>query len=201
MEPVMHVISNGKQELGQWLDTCRRIDPWTAVFHLREKQRTVSVIETWINAYLEAGLPLGKLRLNDRVETAYQTGVRQVQLPQNGLSVSTVKRRFPEMHAAVSVHSLEEAKRAEAAGADELMFGHVFMSSSKPGIVNRGVHQLADIVERVAVPVTALGGITPHNVFELRKAGAAAPAVMSGLMEAADPEKTAQDYCERWENG
>ena len=63
-----------------------------------------------------------------------------------------------------SVHGMAEAVAAADAGADYLTFGHVFPTTSHPGLPPRGLEELAAIVEAVEVPVLAIGGITVDNL-------------------------------------
>ncbi|SES26471.1 thiazole tautomerase (transcriptional regulator TenI) [Salisediminibacterium halotolerans] len=194
----MHVISDGRQSLAEWLSICRSCEEAAAVFHLREKERPAGVIAEWIEAYRTAGLPLAKLRVNDRVDAAWLAGIKQVQLPQQGLSPGTVKAGLTGMYVSVSVHSLTEALQAEREGADEVLFGHVFSTDSKRGLASRGPEQLAEIAANLSIPVVAIGGITPENIADVRDAGAAGAAVLSGITSAPDPEEAVKSYQKRW---
>lgn len=82
----------------------------------------------------------------------------------------------------VSVHSPEEAKRAEALGADYVTAGHVFATDCKRGVPGRGLDFLKETAASVRIPVYAIGGISAQNVAAVRGAGAAGACVMSGLM-------------------
>ena len=82
----------------------------------------------------------------------------------------------------VSVHSPEEAKRAEALGADYATAGHVFATDCKRGIPGRGLDFLKATAAAVRIPVYAIGGISARNVAAVRGAGAAGACVMSGMM-------------------
>ena len=86
----------------------------------------------------------------------------------------------------VSVHSPEEAKRAEALGADYATAGHVFATDCKRGVPGRGLDFLKATAASVRIPVYAIGGISAQNVAAVRGAGAAGACVMSGLMSCAD---------------
>ena len=86
----------------------------------------------------------------------------------------------------VSVHSPEEAKRAEALGADYVTAGHVFDTACKSGMPGRGLGFLKDTAGSVRIPVCAIGGITAGNIAAVRNAGAAGACVMSGLMSCTD---------------
>lgn len=86
----------------------------------------------------------------------------------------------------VSVHSPEEAKRAEALGADYATAGHVFATDCKRGVPGRGLDFLKETAASVRIPVYAIGGISAQNVAAVRGAGAAGACVMSGLMSCPD---------------
>lgn len=86
----------------------------------------------------------------------------------------------------VSVHSPEEAKRAEALGADYATAGHVFATDCKRGVPGRGLDFLKETAASVRIPVYAIGGISAQNVAAVRGAGAAGACVMSDLMSCVD---------------
>ena len=67
-----------------------------------------------------------------------------------------------------------------------MTFGHVYPTSSKPGLPPRGVRELAGIVESVEVPVLAIGGIEASNVHEVLTTGASGVAVISTILTARD---------------
>ena len=89
----------------------------------------------------------------------------------------------------VSAHNLDEAKRAEKAGADYVTLSPVFASDSKPGYGPAlGLDGLTAVVHAVALPVLALGGVTAARVPACVKAGATGVAVMGEVMRGEDPE-------------
>jgi thiamine-phosphate pyrophosphorylase len=77
--------------------------------------------------------------------------------------------------------------RVVAKGADWITFGHVFPTSSHPDEAPRGVAALAQAVQAVHIPVIAIGGIGTRQVGPVIQAGAAGIAVMSAILDAADP--------------
>ncbi|MCL2300803.1 MAG: thiamine phosphate synthase [Firmicutes bacterium] len=82
----------------------------------------------------------------------------------------------------VSVHSPEEARRAEAMGADFVIAGHIFATGSKPGVPPRGLGFLREVCGSVRIPVFAIGGITVENAQPCLGAGAAGICRMSYWM-------------------
>ena len=105
----------------------------------------------------------------------------RLHLPLAVLESNPALRREAEL-LGVSVHSPEEAKRAEALGADYATAGHVFATDCKRGVPGRGLDFLKETAASVRIPVYAIGGISAQNVAAVRGAGAAGACVMSGLM-------------------
>ena len=87
----------------------------------------------------------------------------------------------------VSCHSQEDAVTAEKRGATYITAGHIFDTDCKKGMPGRGLSFLKEICKAVAIPVYAIGGISPENIDAVRAAGAAGACVMSGLMRCEDP--------------
>lgn len=83
----------------------------------------------------------------------------------------------------VSVHSREEAEKAEAMGASYLTAGHIFPTSCKKGLPGRGLGFLEELCASVSIPVYAIGGIHPENLHQIRGAGAAGACMMSEYMK------------------
>ena len=82
-----------------------------------------------------------------------------------------------------SVHSVEEAREAQALGASYLTAGHIFDTDCKKGLPGRGLEFLSEVCRSVDIPVYAIGGITAENIGAVRGAGASGACVMSGLMQ------------------
>ncbi|MFY9607937.1 MAG: thiamine phosphate synthase [Blastocatellia bacterium] len=128
--------------------------------------------------------------VNDRADVARCAG-GGVHLTTRSLGVHAVKSAFgPEMIVGVSTHNLEEAVAAENGGADFVVFGPVFETSSKrsygPPV---GVASLGAVARSVRIPVLALGGITLANFHETIEEGAAGIAAISLFARAADLER------------
>ena len=94
-----------------------------------------------------------------------------------------------------SCHSAEEAQEAEALGCTYITAGHIFETDCKKGLAGRGLEFLKEVCDAVGIPVYGIGGISPDNVVEIRKAGSSGGCIMSGLMKCKDPEA----YLKRFE--
>ncbi len=88
-----------------------------------------------------------------------------------------------EFALSVSVHSAEEAIKAEAIGAKLVIAGHIFETGCKPGLSPRGLAFLEEICRAVRIPVFAIGGIRAENMQLCAAAGAAGVCRMSYWME------------------
>jgi len=86
-----------------------------------------------------------------------------------------------------SCHSVEEVRRAAAGGAAYATLSPYAVSASKPGY---GPPLPSDGFSGHALPVYALGGITPDNAGAAMAAGAHGIAVMGAVMRSADPGGT-----------
>lgn len=94
----------------------------------------------------------------------------------------------------VSVHSVEEARYAEAKGADYLVAGHIYPTACKEGLAPRGLSYLKSICDSVSLPVIAIGGIQPRHVPDVIKQGAEGIAVMSTINRAVNPVQRVFEY-------
>lgn len=82
-----------------------------------------------------------------------------------------------------SCHSLEDVREAEQLGCSYLIAGHIYETTCKPGLPPRGLRFLREAVASTALPVYAIGGITPERLPEVLAADAAGGCAMSSLMQ------------------
>lgn len=82
--------------------------------------------------------------------------------------------------------SLELARVTVGAGADYVAFGSVYPSPTKPDAVRAPLELFTRAKRELAVPVCAIGGITPANAGAVWAAGADMLAVISSVLLAAD---------------
>jgi thiamine-phosphate pyrophosphorylase len=139
----------------------------------------------------------GRVAVNARIDVALAADADGVQLGRRSLPVEAVRRIAPGMRVGVSVHSLDEARVAEVAGADWLIFGHVFPTASHPEEPPRGLAALAEVCRTTRIPVIAIGGIDADRVPEVLTAGAAGVAVISAVLGAEDPGKATRELTSR----
>lgn len=127
--------------------------------------------------------------VNDDVELAIAIGADGVHVGQEDLLCEIVRSRIGKgKMLGVSVHSLEEAKKAIEAGADYLGMGPVFRTRSKDDAKEpAGVYKIMEVSQQYPeIPIVGIGGITPDNAESVWKAGVSGIAVISALTEAKD---------------
>jgi thiamine-phosphate pyrophosphorylase len=88
--------------------------------------------------------------------------------------------------------SLDQARTAQAAGADYVAFGSFFPSFTKPAAARADAELLRQAAQAIHVPIVAIGGITPANAPALLDAGADSLAVLTALFDATDIRTAAQ---------
>ena len=141
------------------------------------------------------------LFVNSRVRIAWEVGAAGLHLPSTALPVREALGGPAERLAVgCSAHSLEEAKKREAEGADFVTLSPIYSSAGKPGYgPPLGRKKLEEVSLRVRVPVLALGGVTPDRVAECLQSGAYGVAVLSGLMRPYGAGKMAERYLRAFE--
>ena len=90
------------------------------------------------------------------------------------------------------------AQTAEREGADYIGSGAMFPTLTKPGKQVLPLNVLAQIKQAVQVPVVAIGGITADNLLTLKITGVDGLAVVSAIMDSADPAAATQEILSRW---
>jgi len=124
--------------------------------------------------------------VNDRVDIAMAVQADGVHLGQDDLPFPAARKLLgQEKIIGLTVHSLDEARQAEAAGADYLGVSPIFTTQTKADAgPPAGIQLIQQIKRAVKIPLVAIGGINLANAPEVIQAGAdglcAISAVVSG---------------------
>ncbi len=96
----------------------------------------------------------------------------------------------------ISTHSEEELDTALAARPDYIALGPVYPTTlKKMPWAPQGVPRVTDWKRRIgAIPLVAIGGLTLERAAPAYAAGADSIAVVSDVLQAADPEARAQEW-------
>lgn len=133
------------------------------------------------------GVPL---LINDNVEIARRSGADGVHVGQEDMEAASVRSILgSDMIVGVTAKTVEQALRAQEAGADYLGSGAVFGSSTKLNAKPMTRELLKFICNAVSIPVVAIGGINRENILDLTGTDIDGVAVVSGIFSAADIEE------------
>lgn len=128
--------------------------------------------------------------INDRVDLAIAAGASGVHLGQDDVPLKTARKMMgPKAIIGVSCQTLEHALKAEQEGADYIGFGSVFKTLTKPDRRVMDLKLLRRVVNRVDIPVFAIGGIRHEHLFLLRSMGVRQVAVCRDICLARDIKK------------
>ncbi|GAC1475381.1 MAG: hypothetical protein PVSMB3_14800 [Candidatus Dormibacteraceae bacterium] len=111
--------------------------------------------------------------ISSRCDVALASGAAGVNLPQGDIAPADARKLLDARLVGRSVHSLAAAQKAEHEGADFVIFGPVWESSSHPGSPPAGIAALEQVARSVRIPVLAIGGVTEERIAECHAAGAA----------------------------
>lgn len=136
-----------------------------------------------------------QLLINDRIDVALAMDGVGVHLRSNSLPVAVARRLIGDHRLlGLSVHSVDEAMKAEANGADYVVLGPIYDTPSKrefgPPL---GLSRLEEACRLVRIPVLGIGGVTAARAHEMRHAGAFGVAVIKAILEADDVETAVRD--------
>ena len=141
-----------------------------------------------------------------RVDVARAVGAHGVILRKDDLDAGRSRANYwldvPAMRTQThfilrSVHSEAEAEAAVADGADALVVGTIWPSTTHPTGAAAGTGLLEQVVS-FGVPTYAIGGVTPARAVEARAAGAWGVAAIRALWDAAAPYRAAMDLLKPW---
>ena len=139
------------------------------------------------------------LLINDRLDIALAVDADGVHVGQEDLPVAVVRRLIgPDKILGATAATVAAAQTAEREGADYIGSGAMFPTLTKPGKQVLPLNVLAQIKQAVQVPVVAIGGITADNLLTLKITGVDGLAVVSAIMDSADPAAATQEILSRW---
>jgi hydroxymethylpyrimidine kinase/phosphomethylpyrimidine kinase/thiamine-phosphate diphosphorylase len=134
---------------------------------------------------LQKGIPF---IVNDDVRLAAELRADGVHLGQDDGEVAGARLALGhDAIIGVSTHSVAEAVRAEADGADYIGFGAMYPTGSKDVRFLPGPDILAQARKRVRIPMVAIGGVNRDNAARVIDAGADAVAVISAVLSHPEP--------------
>ncbi|NLN07408.1 MAG: thiamine phosphate synthase [Firmicutes bacterium] len=159
------------------------------IIQYREKAKTIKEKYAECLAISKMCREAGALFVvNDDEDLALLTGAGAVHVGQDDLPADAVRKLVgPEVIVGVSAGSMEEARDAVARGADYLGVGPIYRTATKEDAGEAvGLALLQTMSRTFTLPLVAIGGITPSNIKEVMRLGAACAAMISALVGAED---------------
>jgi thiamine-phosphate pyrophosphorylase len=178
----------------------RRIVPLgVRTVQLRLKDASSAEVLWQVRQSLEVCIPHGcQLIVNDHWREALQAGADYVHLGQEDLAtadLSTLKAR--EIRIGISTHDEAELSTALAAEPDYIALGPIWETKLKAmKWAPQGTAKIAAWRTRIgtAMPLVAIGGITPERVGDVLAAGADSAAVITDFFTHADPDARVRNW-------
>lgn len=161
----------------------------------RDKQRSpdaqINLAHQIVLMCQEAG---AVLLVNDDPELALACYAHGVHLGQKDVSVHDARRLLgADKLIGVSTRTVDQALKAEMAGADYIGVGSIFPTSTKHDAEQVGIETLRKVRMAVKIPLVAIGGIDAMNGAEAIAAGADAVAVISAIADDPNPALAARE--------
>jgi thiamine-phosphate pyrophosphorylase len=137
--------------------------------------------------------------VNDHVDLALAAGAHGVHVGQEDLPVTVVRRLVGDgVLIGCSTNNSDEARRAEADGADYVSVGRLFPTGSKGDTRPATTATLRAVKAAVSLPVCAIGGIDEANIDEVIAAGADMAAVIAAVVATPDVREAARRLAGRF---
>lgn len=158
----------------------------------REYTRFARAVHSLTSSY---GVPL---IIDDRLDVALAADAEGVHLGKEDLSVEDARRLAPDgFIVGATAKTTEQALQAYEQGADYLGVGAIFPTTTKVKTVITSVSTLKDICSAVPIPVNAIGGLNVGNVDVLQGVAISGICVVSAIMKADDPQKSAKELLKK----
>ncbi len=165
------------------------------VVQYRDKQRSdddqVNLARQLVQLCKEAG---ATFLVNDSPDLAVACFADGVHLGQNDGSVHDARKILgPDKLIGVSTRTVDQALKAEVAGADYIGVGSIFPTSTKNDAELIGLETLRKVRMAVKIPIVAIGGIGWMNGADAIDAGADSLAVVSAVADDPNPALAAKE--------
>ena len=121
--------------------------------------------------------------INDRVDVCLAVDADGVHLGQSDMPYRKARELLGEKIIGLTAHNLEEARAAEAIGADYVAVSPIFETKTKgdagPAV---GLDLVREVSKVLAIPIVAIGGINLENAKSVIEAGATTLCAMSATI-------------------
>ena len=182
----LYLVTDRKLSLGRSLLEVINpaVDGGVTVVQLREKEidsRQFYREAMGIKVFLDSrNIPL---IINDRLDIALAIDAAGVHLGQEDLPIDVARKILgPGKVIGASVFTPDEALQAEAMGADYLGLSPIFVTATKPELMNQiGLEGIGPIRRATRLPLIGIGSMNETNACSVIRAGLDGVAVVSAI--------------------
>ncbi|GFR37542.1 hypothetical protein PRECH8_08380 [Insulibacter thermoxylanivorax] len=137
--------------------------------------------------------------VNDHIDIALACEADGVHLGQDDLPLSEARKLMGKRIIGISTHRIEEARAAEAEGADYIGVGPIFPTKTKEHAKPVTTEYIKQVEREIKIPYVAIGGIKLHNVDDVLAAGARRICAVSEIVGSPDPAETCRAFIRKIE--
>ncbi len=127
--------------------------------------------------------------INDRVDIVMAVDCDGVHLGSDDLPIKIARRLLPDKIIGYSAHDFSSAVRACKQGANYISVGPIFKSPTKKLLEPIPETEIQLIIQKIKLPLVAIGGINLRNIIKVKKMGFKNVAVISALKNSRDKKK------------
>ena len=162
---------------------------------LKSAREYIKIAEKVHNITKKYNVPL---IIDDRVDVALAVDAEGVHLGQSDMPVRVARKLMGEDKiVGATAKTVPQANEAYEQGADYLGVGAIYPTTTKVKTVLTSTETLNDICKAVPIPVNAIGGLNKNNIDILKGIPIAGICVVSAIMKADSPQKSAVELIER----
>ncbi len=190
------VTDSGLSRSGTLHDVRRAVDAGCVIVQYREKAGSTRAMIEEARAIGDITRGRALFIVNDRVDVALAVDADGVHVGQDDMPYGLARRLLgPGKIIGVTVHDVAEAVEAERLGADYVGLSPIFATSTKDDAgAACGIAVIADVRERIGIPIVAIGGISKANVAEVIRAGADAAVAISAVVSSDDVYREVAEF-------
>ena len=134
------------------------------------------------------------LIIDDRMDIAMAMDAEGVHLGKSDMPIDLARKILgPDKIIGATAKTVPQALEAWQQGADYLGVGAIYPTTTKVKTVLTSTDTLRDICNAVPIPANAIGGLNQDNIDVLAGIPIAGICVVSAIMKAADPKKSAEE--------
>ncbi|WP_332691089.1 thiamine phosphate synthase [Halalkalibacter lacteus] len=134
--------------------------------------------------------------VNDYIDVALAVDADGIHLGQDDLPLADARNILgQDKIIGISTHHIDEAREAEASGADYIGVGPIFHTNSKVDVVDPVTTEyIQQVAAEITIPFVAIGGIKLHNVDQVLEAGATRICMISEIVGAEDIKGVCEQF-------